>query len=174
MGWEEEEDGIERGTGERGQSRRTGEVERWGYKRAREVGYGRRAHSERARKTAGRNDFDEGNESGVHREAGRENGAPGWACVQSNRPKGGLEEARRELPCGDGSNGEVVHEARRAWARQSSPVGSEGGEGSTGRGGKMGPVALGGVSGKEPRKGVGDRVSWTVKWLDLVPEMETR
>ncbi len=58
-----------------------------GYKRAREVGYGRRAHSERARKTAGRNDFDEGNESGVHRLAGRENGAPGWACVQSKRPR---------------------------------------------------------------------------------------
>ena len=29
-GWEENEDGIGRGTGERGQSRRTGGVERWG------------------------------------------------------------------------------------------------------------------------------------------------
>ena len=44
-------------------------------------------HSARARKTAGRNDFDEGNESGVHRLAGRENGAPGWECVQSKRPR---------------------------------------------------------------------------------------
>jgi hypothetical protein len=60
---------------------------RGGYKRAREVGYGRRAHSERARKIAGRNDFDEGNKSGVYRLAGRENGAPGWACVQSKRPR---------------------------------------------------------------------------------------
>jgi hypothetical protein len=87
--------------------------------------------------------------------------------------EGGLEEACRELPCGDRSDGEVVREARRAWAKRSSPEGSGGGEGSTGRGGKMGPEALGGVSGIEPRKGVGDRVSWTVKWLDLVPEMET-
>ncbi len=55
-----------------------------GYKRAREVGYGRRAHSERARKTAGRNDFHEENESGLHRLAGRENG---WACVQSKRTR---------------------------------------------------------------------------------------
>ena len=43
-----------------------------------------------------------------------------------------------------------------------------------GKRGKYGAAALGGVSGREPRKGVGDRVSWTVRWLDLVPEMETR
>ena len=54
-----------------------------GYKRAGEVGYGRRAHRERARKTAGRNDFDEGSECGVHRLAL----SPGWACVKSKRPR---------------------------------------------------------------------------------------
>ena len=58
-----------------------------GYKRARDAGYGRWAHSERARKTAGRNDFVEGSKCGVHRLAGRENGAPGWASVQSKRPR---------------------------------------------------------------------------------------
>ena len=69
--------------------------------------------------------------------------------------EGGLEEACREPPsCGDGTDGEIVREARRAWARRSSPEGSGGGDGTTGRGRKMGPEALGGVSGREPRKGV--------------------
>ena len=58
-----------------------------GYKRAREVGYGRRAHSERARKTAGRNDFDERSGERERLLAGRENGAPRRACVQSKRPR---------------------------------------------------------------------------------------
>ena len=80
-----------------------------GYKRAREVGYGRRAHSERARKTAGRNDFDDGKESEVQRLAGRENGAP--RAVKE--AEGGLEEACREPPCGDGSDGEAVREVHR-------------------------------------------------------------
>ena len=42
-----------------------------------------------------------------------------------------------------------------------------------GKRGKDG-ARLGRVSGREPRKGVGDRVSRTVRWLDLMPEMETR
>jgi hypothetical protein len=84
------------------------------------------------------------------------------------------EEDGKVPPCGDGSGGEAAREVRRAWAWRSSPEGSGGGEDSTGRGGKMAPEALGGVSGREPRKGVGDRVSRTVRWLDLVPEMETR
>ncbi len=84
------------------------------------------------------------------------------------------EEDGKVPPCGDGSGGEAAREVRRAWAWRSSPEGSGGGKGSTGRGGKIGLEALGGVSGREPRKGVGDKVRWTVRWLDLVPEMETR
>ncbi len=72
------------------------------------------------------------------------------------------EEDGKVPPCGDGSGGEAAREVRRAWEWRSSPEGSGGGEGSTGRGGKMGPAALGGVSGREPRKGVGDKLSWTV------------
>ena len=52
--------------------------------------------------------------------------------------------------------------------------GSGGGEGSTGRGRKMWPEALGGVPGRGSRRGVGERVSWTATWLDMGPEMETR
>ena len=84
------------------------------------------------------------------------------------------EEDSKVPPCGDGLGGEAAREVRRALAWRCSPEGSGGGEGSTGRGGKMGPAALGRVSGREPRKGVGDRVSRTVRWLDLMPEMETR
>ena len=68
--------------------------------------------------------------------------------------EGGLEEACRELPCGDRSDGEVVREARRAWAKRSSPEGSGGGEGSTGRGGKMGPEALGESRGESRGRGL--------------------
>ena len=52
--------------------------------------------------------------------------------------EGGLEEACRELPCGDGSDGEVVREARRAWAKPSSP---EGKNGARGPGGSLGERA---------------------------------
>jgi hypothetical protein len=53
------------------------------------------------------------------------------------------EEDGKVPPCGDGSGGEAARKVRRAWAWRSSPEGSGGGEGSTGRGGKMGPAALG-------------------------------
>jgi hypothetical protein len=53
--------------------------------------------------------------------------------------EGGLEDTFRKPPCGDVTDGEEVRDARRAWVRRSSPKGSGGGKGSTGRGGKMGP-----------------------------------
>ena len=54
------------------------------------------------------------------------------------------EEEDKVPTCGDGSGGEAAREVRRAWAWRISPKGSGVGEGSTGRGGKMGPEALGG------------------------------
>ena len=78
---------------------------------------------------------------------------------------GGKDEGRVP-PCGDGSVGEAVRDARRAWAWQSAVEGSGGGEDSTGRGGKMG-LGAGGVPGR-------DRESWTVTGLDLLLEKETR
>jgi hypothetical protein len=141
MGWEEDEDRVGRGTGECGRSGRTDEVERWGVQEIERSWAGETAHSGRARKTAGRNDFDEGNKSGRQRLAG------GRAC--SRRGRGRPGSAGREPPCGDVSGGDVARNARRGEVRwRAAEV-----EKARREGGGMGLEALGGVSGGERNEG---------------------
>ena len=68
--------------------------------------------------------------------------------------EGGLEEACRELPCGDGSDGGVVREARRAWAKRSSSEGSGVEEARREEGEKWGPRPWGESRGESRGRGL--------------------
>jgi hypothetical protein len=64
------------------------------------------------------------------------------------------EEDGKVPPCGDGLGGEAAREVRRVWAWRSSPKGSGGGEGSTGRGERWGPRPWGESRGESRGRGL--------------------
>ena len=114
----------------KGESRKTGR-ERW-------------VRNERAGKTTGEHDSVGRYVRGGHGLAGSGSGAAELVDVRvAEEAEADRKEEGRVPPCGDGSGGKVVCDARRAWALRSAVEGSGGGEDSTGRGGKMEPGAGG-------------------------------